>query len=340
MPDSRFFKRSSPLSLKELADITGAQLAESADPACLIEDVAPLDKADTKTLSFLDNVKYKEQFSQTKAGACIVSEEMISLAPANTNILCSPSPYKAYALAAKALYPDDKPESCISDAAHINAGAKIGNGCRIEDGAVVKNGAKIGDNTWIESNAVIGENTEIGSGCRIGANAVVTHSIIGDNVRIYPGCCIGQDGFGFAIDPAGHVKVPQLGRVIIGDSVEIGANTTIDRGSGPDTEIGTGTWIDNLVQVAHNVKIGKHCIIISQVGISGSTTIEDYAVLAGQVGVAGHLRIGQGAQVGAQSGVMRDVPAGQQYLGAPAVPVKQFMRQVAALNKLIQNKKS
>ncbi len=201
---------------------------------------------------------------------------------------------------------------------------------------VVAAGATIGDGCWIGAHAVIGENVSLGRECRVGANAVLSHSLIGDHVRIYPGCCIGQDGFGFAIDAAGHVKVPQLGRVIIEDSVEIGANTTIDRGSGPDTVIGQGTWIDNLVQIGHNVKIGRGCVIVSQVGISGSTVVEDYVMMAGQAGIAGHLHIGKGAQIGAKAGVMRDVPAGEKILGAPAVPVKQFMRQVAVVTRLAE----
>jgi UDP-3-O-[3-hydroxymyristoyl] glucosamine N-acyltransferase len=181
---------------------------------------------------------------------------------------------------------------------------------------------------------VIAQNVEIGDQSVIGANASISHALIGANVRIYPGVRIGQDGFGFAIDPAGHVKVPQLGRVIIGDSVEIGANTTIDRGAGPDTHIGQGSWIDNLVQIGHNVKIGRGCVIIAQTGVAGSTVLEDYAVLAAQVGVAGHLTIGMGARIGAQSGVMRDVAAGSEVMGAPAMPAKQFMRQVAMLRKM------
>ena len=157
---------------------------------------------------------------------------------------------------------------------------------------------------------------------------------MGEGSRLYPGACVGQDGFGFAIDPAGHVKVPQLGRVIIGDHVEIGANTCIDRGAGPDTIIGDGAWIDNCVQLGHNVKIGKGCVIVAQAGISGSTTLEDYVVVAAKAGIAGHLNIGMGTRIAAKSGIMSDVPAGSEIMGSPAVPIKQFMRQVVALRKL------
>jgi UDP-3-O-[3-hydroxymyristoyl] glucosamine N-acyltransferase len=236
--------------------------------------------------------------------------------------LVSPHPYKSYALAAQYFYPFEKPDPLVSPHAVVGEGVKIGAG------------------TSIEAGVVIGKNVEIGEDCHIGANAVISHAVIGDNVRIYPGVCIGQDGFGFAIDPAGHVKVPQLGRVIIGDSVEIGANTTIDRGAGPDTEIGSGTWLDNLVQIGHNVKMGRGCVMVAQSGISGSTVLEDYVVIAGQVGIAGHLRIGMGAQIAAKSGLMKDVAPRSEMMGYPAVPIKQFMRQIATLNRLIKPKKN
>ncbi|MFP4464344.1 MAG: UDP-3-O-(3-hydroxymyristoyl)glucosamine N-acyltransferase, partial [Alphaproteobacteria bacterium] len=200
-------------------------------------------------------------------------------------------------------------------------------------------GVEIGNQVWIEAGAVIQEGVKIGNRCRIGAGACVSHALIGDHVRLYPGVRVGQDGFGFAIDPAGHVKVPQLGRVIIEDHVEIGANTTIDRGAGPDTVIGQGTWIDNLVQIGHNVKIGRGCVIVAQVGISGSTIIEDFVAIGGQAGIAGHLRVGSGAKIAAQSGVMNNLEARKEYMGSPAFPKMQFFRHVAALNRLIKKEK-
>ncbi len=336
MPDRNFFDRHGPLTLKEISDISGASLAAGADPGFLIEDVAPLDAAGPKDLSFLDNVRYKDQFAATKAGACLVSSKMAEFAPPGTRLLISESPYKAYALVARAFYPETLPLSSIPEKSCVHPSAKIGKGCVIEPGAVVMEGAKIGEACRIEANAVIGRNVVLGGHCRVGANASVSHALIGSHVRVYPGARIGQDGFGFAIDPAGHVKVPQLGRVIIEDHVEIGANTTIDRGSGPDTVIGQGTWIDNLVQIGHNVRIGKGCVIVALVGISGSAEIGDYVAIGGQAGVAGHLRIGKGAKIGAQSGVMRDLPAGEEYLGSPALPKRQFMRQITALGRLVK----
>jgi UDP-3-O-[3-hydroxymyristoyl] glucosamine N-acyltransferase len=314
MADPRFFKKSGEKTLKEIADLTGSEMR--GDAALVLSDVAPLDQAEAGHLGFFDNRKYLEQFKVTKASACFVSPAVVEYAPKGCALLVSSNPYRAYALAAQAFYPQVRDGS-------IHASAVIGKG------------VVIGEATVIEAGVVIGENVVIGKHCHIGANAVISHSLIGDYVSIYRGAMIGQDGFGFAIDPRGFVKVPQLGRVIIGNHVEIGANTTIDRGAGPDTQIGDGTWIDNLVQIGHNAKIGKGCVIVAQVGISGSTVIEDYVMIGGQVGIAGHLQIGSGARIGAQSGVMRDVPAGLEVMGSPALPTKQFMRQVAALKRLI-----
>lgn len=340
MADARFFKKASAQPLEALAAKVGGTLSGGAKPDLLIEDVAALDAAGQGQISFLDNIKYKESFLKTKAAACIVSEKAAAIAPEGLALIVVANPYKAYAQIAQIFYPDDYPDAQISGGAHVDESAEIGKGCVIEAGAVVKASAKIGDGSWIESNAVIGAGVEIGAKCRIGAGSTVSHAVLGDAVRLYPGVRVGQDGFGFAIDPKGHVKVPQLGRVIIGDNVEIGANSCIDRGAGPDTIIGAGTWIDNLVQIGHNVKIGRGCILIAQSGVAGSTELEDFAVLAAQAGVAGHLRIGMGARIGAKAGVMKDVPAGEEQLGAPAMPVKEFMRQVVALKRLTKQQKS
>ncbi len=337
MADPRFFHRSGPYTLGTLAGMVKAAIGRGS-PDLVLEDVSPLGQAGAGHLSFLDNVRYRDAFCSSHAAACIVSPDMAEFAPDGMALLVTKSPYKSYALAAQAFYPDQWPEAQIAESARVHPTAKIGKGCVIEDGVVIAGGAELGDGCWVEANTVIGRNVILGPRCRIGACATLSHCQIGQATRLYPGVRVGQDGFGFAIDPAGHVKVPQLGRVIIGDHVEIGANTTIDRGAGPDTVIGDGAWIDNLVQIGHNVKIGRGCIIIAQVGISGSTVIEDYAVLAGQVGVAGHLTIGKGARIAAQSGIMKDVPPGAEVMGYPALPIRQFMRQVATLNRLVQKK--
>lgn len=338
MADPRFFVKSAPITLGHLAEISGAELRRG-DPGLAIDDVAALDQAGPAHVSFLDNIKYRDAFAASGAGACFVAPALADAAPSGMALLVTNAPYRAYALAAQAFYPDSFPAPDISAAAHIDPLAQIGAGCVIDAGAVIGPGAEIGAGCWIESGVVVGRNVVIGPRCRIGANTTLSHCLIGQGTRLYPGVRVGQDGFGFAIDPRGHVKVPQLGRVLIGDHVEIGANTCIDRGAGPDTVIGDGTWIDNLVQIGHNVKIGRGCVIVSQAGVSGSTVLEDYVVLAGQSGVAGHLRIGKGARVAAQSGIMRDIPAGVEVMGYPALPIRQFMRQIAILNKMTTTKK-
>ena len=224
----------------------------------------------------------------------------------------------------------------IAPGAHVHPQARLEDGVRVDPGAVVGPGAEIGSGTVLGPNAVIGPNVRIGRDCSIGAGATLTHALVGNRVIVHPGARIGQDGFGFAMGAGGHLKVPQIGRVIVQDDVEIGANTTIDRGASRDTVIGEGTKIDNLVQIAHNVVIGRHCVIVSGVGISGSTTLEDYVVLGGQVGVVGHLRIGMGAQIAGSSNVNRDVPPGSRWGGTPAKPVRTWFREMTTLARLAE----
>lgn len=339
MADERFFSKSSPLSLAQISGRIGAELYSPEDGDYVVSDVAALDVAEDTHLSFLDNKKYKDQFVATKAGACIVHPDMIDLAPANVRLLVSKTPYKSYALAAQAFYPEQRPKPSISQMASIHPSAKIGEGVHISDFVTIGEGAVIGNQVWIESHASIGASVELADGVRIGNHATISHAVIGRGSRVYPGVRIGQDGFGFAIDPSGFVKVPQLGRVIIGDMVEIGANTTIDRGASGDTVIGSGSWIDNLVQIAHNVKIGRGCIMASQVGIAGSTEIGDFVMLAGQVGIAGHLKIGSMAKIAAKSGVTKNIPPKEEWMGYPAMPMKRYLRQSVYLSKVIERKK-
>ncbi|MCB1782887.1 MAG: UDP-3-O-(3-hydroxymyristoyl)glucosamine N-acyltransferase [Alphaproteobacteria bacterium] len=335
MPDPRFFQKNRSYTARELAEEFSCDL-HGGNPDNILYDVFPLQTAQTNHLSFFDNIKYRDDFTKTQAGACFINEEALPFAPEGLACLVTKSPYKAYAKAAQKFYPEAIPAASISENAYIDNAATYGKNCVIEYGAFIGPGVEIGESTWIETGAVIRDNVKIGNNCRIGAQSCVSHSLIGDHVRLYPGTKIGQDGFGFAIDPAGHIKVPQLGRVIIEDHVEIGANTTIDRGAGPDTVIGQGTWIDNLVQIGHNVKIGKGCVIVAQVGISGSTIIDDFVAIGGQAGLAGHLKIGKAAKIAAQSGVMSDIPPLAEHMGSPSFPIRQYLRQVAALNRLIK----
>lgn len=340
MADPRFFTKTKSFSIQELLDILPCDVDASADVTAILDDVAALKDAQSNHLTFLDNIKYKDDFLNTNAGACFVSPQMVEHAPKGVVCLVTNAPYKCYALAAQAFYPNEKPQDNISTSAHIEPTATIGESATIGAHVYIGSGVEIGDHVWIEAGAVIDDNTKIGHHCRIGSNTSISHAFIGDHVRLYPGVRVGQDGFGFAIDPAGHVKVPQLGRVIIEDHVEIGANTTIDRGAGPDTIIGQGTWIDNLVQIGHNVVIGRGCVIVAQVGISGSTVIEDFVAIGGQAGIAGHLRISSGVRIGAQAGVISDLTTAGEYLGSPAFPKIRFFRQLAAVNRLINKKKN
>jgi UDP-3-O-[3-hydroxymyristoyl] glucosamine N-acyltransferase len=338
MADARFFTRAGPFTLGALAGMIGAQLGEGADPSRTVLDVAPLDTAGPDDVSFLDNLKYLGAFEVSKAGACIVGAKHGARAPAGMALLIASEPYMAYARAAQVFYPATPASGIVHAGAHVDPSATLGPGCEVAAGAVIEAGAKLGARCIVSANAVVGRNVELGDDVRIGAGATLGHCIVGNRVTIHPGARIGQDGFGFAPDPRGHVKVPQLGRVLIGNDVEIGANSTVDRGSGPDTVIGDGTWIDNLVQIGHNVRLGRGCILAGQAGISGSTHVGDFTALGGQVGLAGHLKIGAGAQIGAKSGVMNDIPAGETWFGIPAMPIKQYFRRHATLTKLSERK--
>jgi UDP-3-O-[3-hydroxymyristoyl] glucosamine N-acyltransferase len=308
------------------------------DPALVLYDVAPLSAAAADDVSFLDNRKYADEFATSKAGACVVHPEMVDRAPDAMALIVTREPYRAYAIIAALYHPRRLLVPGIAPSAVIDPSAELGSGVEIGPGAVIGKAVKIGDGTHIAANVVIGDGVEIGRDCTIGANAVISHTLIGSAVHIYPGCCIGQDGFGFAMGVKGHLKVPQLGRVVIGDDVEIGANCTIDRGAGPDTVIGSGSRIDNLVQIAHNVQIGMGCVLVAQSGVSGSTKFGHGVIVGGQVGVAGHLSVSDGVQIAAKSGVMRDIPAHTAVMGYPAKPIKEFWREIAALKALIQRK--
>jgi len=338
MADPRFFTVAGPFTVEEISRRTGATLAGTGKEKLVLRDVAPLDTAGPDQLSFLDNRKYVDLFRATGAGACFVHPDLSREAPKGVALLITPVPYRAYALAAQAFYPDPPPVPGVVPSAVVDATVDLGEGCRVEANAVIGDHAKLGRRCLIGPNAVIGPGVVLGDDVRVGAGASVSHSLIGNRVRIYPGARLGQDGFGFAPDPKGFVKVPQLGRVVVGDDVEIGANSTVDRGAGPDTVIGSGTMIDNLVQIGHNVQIGRQCVLVSQTGISGSTKLGDFVMIGGQVGFSGHLNIGAGAKIGAQAGVMRDVPAGETMLGAPAIPAREFFRQVAALQRLAKKR--
>jgi UDP-3-O-[3-hydroxymyristoyl] glucosamine N-acyltransferase len=338
MADPRFFTVAGPFSVAEIAHRTGAAIGGAGQAELLLRDVSPLDRAGPSDLSWLDNRKYLPDFRKTGAGAVFALPGFAGEAPKTATLLLTEQPYRAYAVAAQAFYPDAAPTPGIAPGAVVDRSARLGEGAAVEANAVIGANAEIGPRCLIGANSVIGPGCVLGADVRVGANVSVSHALIGARVRVFPGARIGQDGFGFAIDPKGFIRIPQVGRVIIEDDVEIGANTTIDRGSGSDTVIGAGTMIDNLVQIGHNVQIGRGCVLIAQVGISGSTRLGDQVMIGGQGGLIGHLTIGSGARIGAQAGVMRDVPAGETVMGSPAAPMKEFFRQVAVVQRLARNK--
>ena len=340
MADPRFFRKEAhALTLAELAQIADAEPGSNADPAASFTDVAALEAAGPTDVTFLDNRRYVEQFEQSRAGACVVAPKLADRAPAGMALLLTERPYRAYARIARAFYPERRhPADGVSSAAAVDASAEIGAGCSIAPGVVVEANAVLGARVRVGAGAVVGAGVTIGDDSTIGANATLSHCKIGRRANIHPGVRIGQRGFGFDMDPSGHLDVPQLGRVIVGDDVEIGANSTVDRGAGPDTVIGDGCKIDNLVQIGHNVRLGRGCTIVAHSGISGSVQFEDHAVMGGQAVIAGHLRIGSGAQIGAQAGVMRDVPAGARVVGTPAVNAREFFRRIAMLTRMVRAK--
>jgi UDP-3-O-[3-hydroxymyristoyl] glucosamine N-acyltransferase len=338
MVDSRFFDRAGPHSLAALAELSGARLLDPADGGRLIDDVAPLETAGPNDVTFLDNRKYTDTFARSCAGAAFVDERAVDKAPRGMALLVTREPYKAFARAAQVFYPDAGPRPGRAPSVIIDPTASVPASCEIGAHVIIEAGVRLGARCRIGPNTVIAPAVELGDDCQIGANVTLSHCLIGSRVVLHPGVRIGQAGFGFAPDPNGPVKVPQLGRVIIGDDVDIGANTTIDRGSGHDTVIGPGTMIDNLVQIGHNVVVGRGCVLAGQVGISGSTRLGDFVMAGGQAGLAGHLTIDSGARIAAKSGLMRDVAAGETVCGSPAIPIALFMKQVAILQRLARKK--
>lgn len=332
-----FFDRAGPFSLARIAEETGATLADGGHADTQVADIRPLDSAGPGDAAFLDNPKYLPQLAETRAIACFIQEKYAARVPPGTAALISPEPYRAYAKALALFYPDagtPKAAGAGVPGASVDPSARLEAGVIVEPGAVIGAEAQIGEGTRIAAGAVVGYRVAIGRNCFIGPRAVVTHALIGNNVIIHAGVAIGQDGFGFAMSGKGHLKVRQIGRVIIQDWVEIGANSCIDRGALRDTVIGEGTKIDNLVQIGHNVQVGRHCVLVAQVGIAGSTVLEDFVVMGGQSGVIGHVTIGAGAQIAGNSGITESVPRGERWGGTPARPLKQWARETVLLKRL------
>ncbi|MBP0615452.1 UDP-3-O-(3-hydroxymyristoyl)glucosamine N-acyltransferase [Jiella mangrovi] len=346
MPDTSFFARGAGLTVGEIASRAGAEVGEGTDPNAVLTGIGPLDRAGPDDCSFFDSPRYAPQLATTRAGCVFIAQKHLALLPEGLPHLIAGNVQAAFAKTGRSFYPAALlPDAItttegISPRAEIDPTAQIEDGATIEAFAVIGPGVKIGRGTIVSPGAVIARDCAIGRDCRIGAQVALSNTFLGNRVVLHPGVKIGQDGFGYVAGPSGLDKVVQIGRVIVQDDVEIGANTTIDRGAIRDTVIGEGTKIDNQVQVGHNVAIGRHCVIVAQVGISGSTTIGDGVMIGGQTGVNGHVTIGDGAQIAAVSAVSADVPAKSRWGGIPAKPVREWFREMRFLSELAMKGRS
>jgi len=323
-------------TLRELAEYLGGELSGNGDVR--ITGVAGLDDAQEGHISFLANLKYAARVATTKAGAVLLPPGAENH---GRNAIVLANPYLGFAKLVTLFYVRPPQVKGVMPGAFVGAGVAMGSDVTVYPGAFVGDGVKLGDRVTLFPGVAVYDGAEVGSDSVLHANVSVRERCrIGSRVIIHNGTVVGSDGFGYAPDGAGHFKIPQVGIVIIEDDVEIGANTTIDRAALGATVIRRGSKIDNLVQIAHNCVVGEHCIIVSQVGVSGSTKLGDYVTLGGQVGVAGHLEIGSRSMVGAKSGVHNSIPAGQVFSGIPALPHKQWLKTAMTLPKVPELRKS
>jgi UDP-3-O-[3-hydroxymyristoyl] glucosamine N-acyltransferase len=328
------------MSVQSIVTAVGAELSVLSDGVTEIDDLRALNDASVTHLSFCTGPRYARELVATNAGACLIKRRDLSLMPKRVVPIITDTPHRAFAMAIGLFYPSSlQPEAtaAMADGRLVHPTAEIADDVTIEPGAVVGREAKIGEGTTIAAGAVVGYRVFVGRDCYIGPAASVTHALIGDRVTLHAGARLGQDGFGYAVSPEGHFKIPQIGRVIVGDDVEIGANSTVDRGFLTDTKIGEGTKIDNLVQIGHNAVVGRHCIIVSQAGIAGSVQLGDFVVMGAQSGVVEHVKVGDGALIAGMAHVKNDVAAGARMGGTPARPFAEWAREVAAVRRLGKN---
>jgi UDP-3-O-[3-hydroxymyristoyl] glucosamine N-acyltransferase len=333
--DPRFFARSGP---HPLATVTKAALGVAPEVDLLLAGVAPLKTAGPDEVSFLDNRRYATALEKTSAGAVVVHPDMLARVPAGTVPIVTTEPYAGWARVAALFHPIPPVRPGVHPSAFVAQGARVDPSAEVGPFCLIETGAEVGACCRIGPYAAVGPGVVLGPECRIGAHASLTHAILSARVYVYPGARIGQEGFSFAPTDAGFLTVPHLGRVVLESDVEVGANTTIDRGSTGDTVVGAGSRLDNLVQIGHNVRLGRCCVVVAQVGIAGSTVLEDFVQVGGQAAMAGHLRVGKGARIGAQAGVMSDVAPGAALVGSPAQPRQEFFRQVAVLKRMARRR--
>jgi UDP-3-O-[3-hydroxymyristoyl] glucosamine N-acyltransferase len=320
------------LTAEAIAAVVGGTLR--GDATAQVSAVAPLDRAGPAHLTFLSNAKYAALATERDIGILLVTAELAEAAKARACIVVA-SPHEAMLPLLPMLYPAHAHVPGIDPSVALGRGVLLGEDVSLGAGVVLGDGARIGARTRLDAHVVVGEGVEIGEECHVYPGVTIyAGTRLYDRVRVHAGARLGSDGFGYVFRDGAHAKIPHVGRCIVESDVEIGANTTIDRGSIDDTVIGAGTKIDNLVHVAHNVRVGRLCLIMAQVGVAGSVHIEDGCILAGQVGISGHVTIGKGARLAAQAGVFGSIPAGETWSGYPARPHKEALRAQAAMFKL------
>jgi UDP-3-O-[3-hydroxymyristoyl] glucosamine N-acyltransferase len=335
-----FFARAAALSVAEIVALTGAEPCAGADLSRRLTGIAPVDQAGPDDLTFVAETKFADVLKSTHAGAVLTTERFASHAPQGVAALRVRKPYDAFVAVARKIYSSAlRPASVfgtvgVSPGAMVHPSAKLAADVTVDPFAVIGPSAEIGAGTLIGAHAVIGPGVTIGSECAIGPNSTVTHAHLGDRVIIHSGCDIGEDGFGYVQEAERHIKIPQIGRVVLHDDVEIGTGTKIDRGGMRDTVIGEGTKIDNLCQIGHNCIVGRHCIIVAQCGLSGSVTVGDFAILGPRTGIIPHINVGSRAITAGRSTIYADIPAGESWGGFPAKPRRQWLREVVALERL------
>ncbi|MFI5231522.1 MAG: UDP-3-O-(3-hydroxymyristoyl)glucosamine N-acyltransferase [Gemmatimonadales bacterium] len=321
------------MTAAEVAAAVGGTLTGSGD--AVVNGIAPLDRASARELSFLATAKYAPLFERSLAGVVLLTAELASAPGQCAARVVVAKPHDALLSLIPRFYSPPAREAGVHPTAIVSPAARVGAGATVEAYAVIRAGAEIGDRAWIGSHSVIGEGVTIGADVRLLPHVTLYPGTrLGDRVTVHSGARLGSDGFGYVFRGGAHEKIPHAGRCLIGNDVEIGANSAIDRGSIDDTVVGDGTKIDNLVHIGHNVRIGRLCLLMAQVGVAGSSRVDDGAILAGQVGIAGHLTVGAGARLAAQAGVISDIPAGETWGGYPARPHRESLKASAALFKL------